>query len=134
MGFLRKRKSEGKHGPTGNKRTIVANVSDDDLDQLLHETNRPVVVDFWAPWCAPCKLLKPAIENLAQSYESRASVVKINVDENTRWTGKLGIRGIPTIAFFMNGEIVTQLVGLRREKELRKTLEQLIARTSDQTP
>lgn len=126
MGLLGKLKGAAKHGHVSEGRPTVPDMSDDELDQLVKQTDGPVVVDFWAPWCAPCKLLTPAIESLARSYGGRASVVKVNVDQNTRWTAKLGIRGVPTIAFFSNGELVTQLVGLRGEKELRKNLEQLL--------
>ena len=126
MGFLKSRKVAGKPSPSDHGGRTVADVSDDQLDQLLRETSQPVVVDFWASWCAPCKLVKPALESLARSYEGRAAVVKVNVDENTRWTAKLGIRGIPTIAFFLNGTVVNQLIGVRGEKELRRTLDHLL--------
>jgi thioredoxin 1 len=126
MGLLGKLKGAVKHEQDSKGRQTVPDVSDDELDKLVKQTDGPVVVDFWAPWCAPCKLLTPAIERLAHSYGGRASVVKVNVDKNRRWTGKLGIRGVPTIVFFSKGELVTQLVGLRREKELRKNLEKLL--------
>ena len=86
----------------------------------------PIVVDFWAPWCAPCRLIVPALEKIAKEFDGRAIVGKIDVEKHTAWAAKLGIRGIPAISFFSKGKPVTQLVGVRQEKELRKTLEGIL--------
>jgi thioredoxin len=134
MGLLERLKGAGRNGESAEPRSAVPDVTDDELDHLVSQSDGPVVVDFWAPWCAPCQLVKPAMERIAQSYDGRASIVKVNVDQNTRWTARLGIRGIPTIAFFSKGQFVTQLVGVRREKELRQNLEQLLGSDSTTHP
>jgi len=85
-----------------------------------------VLVDFWAPWCSPCLAMGPVIEELAQEYEGRVKIVKINVDENPVTADKYGIKGIPTVLFFKNGKLVDTLTGLmpkgRLEESLRKVL------------
>ena len=106
--------------------SMVRHLSDKELDDLLKESDVPIVIDFWAPWCAPCRLIAPALEKIAKEFDGRAIVGKINVDKNKSWATKLGIRGIPAVSFFSKGKQVTQLVGVRQEKELRKTLEGIL--------
>jgi thioredoxin 1 len=83
----------------------------------------PVLVDFWAPWCGPCKLLTPTIEELARDYAGKAKVVKVNVDDNQDLATKFGIRGIPTVMIFKGGESVASLVGMRPKSELSEALD-----------
>ncbi len=83
----------------------------------------PVMVDFWAPWCGPCKLLTPTIEELARDYDGKAKVVKINVDDNQDLATKYGIRGIPTVMVFKGGKPVASLVGMRPKAELAQALD-----------
>ncbi|MDO9695524.1 MAG: thioredoxin [Candidatus Latescibacteria bacterium] len=83
----------------------------------------PVLVDFWAPWCGPCKLLTPTIEELARDYAGKAKVVKVNVDDNQDLATKFGIRGIPTVMIFKGGEPVASLVGMRPKSELSQALD-----------
>jgi thioredoxin 1 len=90
------------------------------------ETAKPVVVDFWAEWCGPCKALTPVLEEIASDIGEGASVVKINVDENQELAQKYGIRGIPTLIFFKNGEIKKTLVGNQPKTEIMKSLQELL--------
>lgn len=107
--------------------SLVKHLSDEELDALLPTFAGPIVVDFWAPWCAPCGMLAPTIEKLAKEFDGKAVFAKINVDDHQAWAGKLGVRGIPTVAFFSGGKAVTQLVGVRPDSEFRKTLDGLLA-------
>ena len=86
----------------------------------------PVLVDFWAPWCGPCKLLTPTIEELARDYAGRAKVVKVNVDDNQDLAATYGIRGIPTVMVFKGGKAVASLVGMRPKAELAQALDAAI--------
>jgi thioredoxin 1 len=86
----------------------------------------PVLVDFWAPWCGPCKMLTPTIEELARDYAGRAKVVKVNVDDNQDLATKYGIRGIPTVMVFKGGDAVASLVGMRPKAELAQALDAAI--------
>ena len=107
--------------------SLVRHVSDQELDALLPTTSAPVVVDFWAPWCTPCHMLAPTIEKLAKEYDGRAVFAKINVDDHQNWAGKLGVRGIPTVAFFSGGKVVNQFVGVRPDTEFRKALDAILS-------
>ncbi|MDR0547468.1 MAG: thioredoxin [Dysgonamonadaceae bacterium] len=92
----------------------------------LASGDKPLMVDFWAEWCGPCRMIGPFIEELAQEYEGKAIVGKVNVDENDELAGEFGIRSIPTILFFKNGEVVDKHVGaaskLLLEEKLKKIL------------
>jgi thioredoxin 1 len=82
----------------------------------------PVIVDFWAPWCQPCKSLEPTIEKLAADYEGKVKVGKVNCDENTDVPGSQSIRAIPTVLFFKDGKEVERLVGLTEESKFKESL------------
>lgn len=87
------------------------NVNDKSFDQEVIRSDVPVLVDFWAPWCAPCRAIAPHVEAIAQSYAGKAKVVKINIDESHSVAAKYGIRSIPTILIFKNGDVANQMVG-----------------------
>lgn len=89
----------------------VLHVNDESFQAEVLDSDLPVLVDFWAEWCGPCKAIAPIIEELAGEYSGKVKIVKINTEEATQTPGKYGIRGIPTLILFKNGEIVDQLVG-----------------------
>jgi thioredoxin 1 len=95
----------------------ILNVSDATFEEKVLKAAVPVLVDFWAEWCMPCLLIAPAVENIAETYDDKLKVAKMNVDENMKTPAKYGIRGIPTLLLFKNGELIETIVGAQpREK------------------
>ncbi len=86
----------------------------------------PVLVDFWAPWCGPCKMLTPIVEALAVDYAGKAKVVKVNVDDNQQLAQQFGIRGIPTTMVFKGGEVTSTLVGMQPKENLAAALDEAL--------
>jgi thioredoxin 1 len=89
----------------------ITNVSDDSFEEEVLKSELPVLVDFWAVWCAPCHMVAPSVENLAQSYKDKMKVVKVNVDENPKTPANYGILSIPTLLLFKGGELKETIVG-----------------------
>jgi len=104
----------------------VLNVTDDNFDSEVLQAQEPVLVDFWASWCAPCKAIGPVIEELAGEYDGKIKVAKVNVDENPATPGNYGVRGIPTIMLFKNGEVVDQLVGAVPKNQLQSLVDKAL--------
>jgi thioredoxin 1 len=98
-------------------------VDDKSFNEVVLEAKMPFLVDFWAPWCAPCHAISPVVGELAVEYDGRVGFVKVNVDENTRVATEYGIRSIPTLLLFKDGRPMTQIVGLRSKAELKKHLD-----------
>ena len=105
---------------------VIVNVTDDSFEKDVIKSNTPIVVDFWAPWCGPCRAVGPIIEELAQELKGRLKVAKVNVDENPNIAANYGIRSIPTIMLFKDGKLEDTLIGLapkdRFEEFVKKVL------------
>ena len=104
----------------------VIETNDENFDNVVLKSDLPVLVDFWAPWCGPCKLLGPTLEEISTENEGKLSIVKINIDENQEMAAKYGIKSIPTMLIFKNGDIKNQLVGSMPKKDIEKILLQEI--------
>jgi thioredoxin 1 len=103
--------------------THVQQFTDQNFEAEVLKSDKPVLVDFWAEWCAPCRMMAPAVEAIAAQYADRAKVGKLNVDENQSSAGRYNIRGIPTLLLFKNGEIEEQSVGVTSKDAIAKMLE-----------
>jgi thioredoxin 1 len=101
-------------------------VTDAAFDKTVLQSQTPVIVDFWAPWCGPCKMVAPILEKLAKEYDGKVVVAKVNTDENPEWAGKYGVQGIPTMLFVANGKILHRQVGAMPEPMLRNVLTQFL--------
>lgn len=104
---------------------MIKEITDANFAELL-ATGQPMVVDFWAPWCGPCKAMLPIVEELAAEYEGKITVGKLNVDENDETCSTYGIMNIPTILFFKNSELVNRTVGAMRKADLQNHFEALL--------
>ncbi len=102
----------GKKNDTATVPGKVGHVNAENFDQEVLKSDIPVIVDFWAPWCGPCRMLAPVLEQVAEAVDGKVKVVKLNTDEEQAIAGKYGIQGIPTMILFKNGEAVSRQVGL----------------------
>ncbi|HUF54749.1 MAG TPA: thioredoxin [Dehalococcoidia bacterium] len=103
------------------------NVSDEEWNSEVLMSDTPVLVDFWAPWCGPCRMVAPIVDELATEYDGQVKFVKLNTDDNVATASKYGIRSIPTIMVFKGGEPVDQVIGFRPKSELKKSLDKALA-------
>ncbi len=101
----------------------VVTVSDAEFEQTVLKSDKPVMLDFWAEWCQPCKMLTPTVEELAEDFDDQILVGKINVDDNPTTATTYGIRGIPTLLFIKDGQVVQQIVGVKSKAEIKKIIE-----------
>ena len=104
----------------------VKHLSDAEFDEYVLKSDLPSLVDFWAPWCGPCKAIGPVIEELADVYEGKVQITKMNVDDNPATPGKYSIRAIPTLILFKNGEIVEQVTGAVGKTQLTAMLDKAL--------
>ena len=102
----------------------VVTVSDAGFEQTVLKSDKPVMLDFWAEWCQPCKMLTPTVEELAGDFEGQILVGKLNVDDNPNTATTYGIRGIPTLLFLKDGKVVQQIVGVKSKAEIKKIIEE----------
>jgi thioredoxin 1 len=103
------------------------NVNDGNFDSEVLKSDKPVMVDFWAEWCSPCKAIAPMIDRIAADYEGRLKVVKVDVDSSSNTASNFGIRSIPTLMFFSKGDMVDQVIGVVNEGQLKKVIEKVLA-------
>ncbi|NLA23953.1 MAG: thioredoxin [Bacteroidales bacterium] len=104
---------------------MALEITDQNLNEVLN-TDKPIVMDFWAVWCGPCKMVAPLIDEMAEEYADKAVIGKVNVDENMEVSSKYGIRNIPTVIFVKNGEVVDRVVGAVPKATLVSKLEALL--------
>ncbi len=102
-------------------------VTDSTFEQEVIKSDNPVMVDFWAPWCGPCRMVAPIVEELAEEYDGKVEFVKLNTDDNPNTAVKYGIRSIPTLLVFKGGEPVGQIVGFRPKSDLKQRLDAVVA-------
>jgi thioredoxin 1 len=102
-------------------------ITDAEFEQKVLKSDTPVVVDFWAPWCGPCRAIAPTLDKLAGEYEGKLTIAKVNTDEEVRWAGQLGIQGIPTLIIFKGGKEFKRLIGSRSEGAYREAFDSALA-------
>ena len=104
---------------------MALQINDENAKELI-ASGKPVVIDFWAEWCGPCRMVAPIIDELAQEYEGRVTIGKMDVDNNDDVVGQFGIRNIPTVLFFKNGEVVDKIVGATSKDKFVQKIEALL--------
>ncbi len=105
----------------------LVTLTSDSFDQEVLKSPSPVLVDFWAEWCGPCKMLAPVLEELAVEYVGKVKIAKVNIDDHQNLAAQFRINSIPTLLFFKNGQVVDQVVGLKSKKEFKVKLDQISA-------
>jgi thioredoxin len=104
----------------------ILEINDSEFDTDVLQAEKPVLVDFWAPWCGPCRAIAPVIEDLAATYAGKIDFKKCNVDNNPATPGKYGIKSIPTLIFFKNGNVEEQIVGIVAKSKLEEIIGRLV--------
>ena len=102
----------------------IGHADDNTFESAVLKTDRPALVDFWAPWCGPCRALAPVLEEIAQTYDGRANVIKVNVDESPKTASNYGVQSIPTLLFIREGKVRETLVGLTTKDKLAALIDQ----------
>ncbi|WP_026703432.1 thioredoxin [Flavobacterium soli] len=102
-------------------------ITDATFDEVVLKSEKPVVVDFWAAWCGPCRMVGPVIDEIATEYEGKATVGKVDVDANQEFAAKYGVRNIPTVLVFQNGEVVGRQVGVAPKKAYTDAIDALLS-------
>jgi thioredoxin 1 len=105
---------------------MTIEVNDSNFEEVVLKSDKPVIIDFWAEWCGPCRMVDPIIKEISKEYEGKVLVVKVDVDSNPGISSKLGIRNIPTVMFYKNGKMVDKQVGAVPKSNLISKLEPLL--------
>src|SRR5262249_33813854 len=106
---------------------LIVTLTEDNFEKEVLQSQSPVLVDFWAEWCGPCKMIAPVLDELADEYQGRVKIAKVNVDDNQQIAAQFRITGIPTLLVFNKGEVKNQIVGARSKRELKASLDQVAA-------
>ena len=104
----------------------VIELTDTDFDKTVHDSDMPVLVDFWAPWCGPCKMIAPIIQEIAEEYKDKARICKLNTDDARDSAMEFGISAIPTLILFKDGEVQKKWVGLTSKKDISAAIDELL--------
>jgi thioredoxin len=107
--------------------SAIQTISDDNFENEVINSDLPVLIDFWAPWCAPCRAIGPVVDELAKDYEGKLKVVKMNVDENPLTPSRYGVRSIPNLLLFKNGQVKDQIIGAVPKGHFVQAIDKLVA-------
>ena len=105
---------------------MALEITDENFEETVLKTDKPVLVDFWAAWCGPCRMVGPIIDELSDEYKDKAVVGKVDIDSNQEYAAKFGVRNIPTVLIFKNGELVDRKVGVSTKSDYSNILDSLI--------
>ena len=104
----------------------ILTLTPDNFDSAVLKSTKPVLVDFWAEWCGPCKMIAPVLDELSDEYEDRLEIGKVNIDDHQAIAGEYGIRAIPTLLLFKDGQVAEQIVGMRSKRDLKSSIDRLM--------
>lgn len=104
----------------------IIHLSDAEFEKQVLQSGQLVIIDFWAPWCAPCRMIAPVLDELSKEYNERLKICKINVDENQKVASRYNILSIPTLLFFKSGKVVNQITGVRAASDIKKIINSLL--------
>ena len=106
---------------------LIVNLTQENFAQQVLQSSSPVLVDFWAEWCGPCKMIAPVLDELANEYDGRAKIAKVNIDEQQGLAAEYGVRAIPTLLIVHKGQVADQIVGARSKRDLKASLDRVAA-------